>query len=426
MWYLAKKSNGNEGMIPANYVTKVKRSPVHRPLSGGVNGLPNDRLNTMVWFHGKITREKTEEILNPRIDGLFLIRESVNYKGDYTLCVCCEGKVEHYRVEKINNQLSIDQDVYFNNLEELVKHYTDDEDGLCHRLVKPFPKTSTGSSANNAPTEAMPLQEKDLIQAGWVISKDELSLGETLGKGDFGAVFKASYRGRKVAAKSLQDNSRAAQMFLSEASLMTSLRHQNLVELLGVVLGDTMYIVTEFMAKGNLVDYLRSRGRTVITKKDQINFASDTSEGMAYLESQKVVHRDLAARNVLISDEGVAKVSDFGLARHSDDHQEGGLIPIKWTSPEALRHNIFTNKSDIWSFGVLLWEIYSFGRNPYPRIPVKEVATLVERGYRMGAPEGCPSDIFDIMNSCWEPEPESRPTFEKIRKKLSAMRTSTV
>ena len=154
------------------------------------------------------------------------------------------------------------------------------------------------------------------------------------GKGEFGDVQLGMYKGNKVAVKTVESPEREknsgvqANPLVLEAQMMTSLRHRNLVQLLGLVMEDGLVqIVTEYMAKGSLVDYLRSRGRLHVTRKDQINFARDTCAGMAYLESRHVVHRDLAARNVLISDDGVAKVSDFGLAKTQDaDNPDGKPI----------------------------------------------------------------------------------------------------
>jgi len=177
------------------------------------------------------------------------------------------------------------------------------------------------------------------------------------------------------------------------------------------------------MGKGSLLEYLRSRGRQYVTKKDQIGFAFDTCCGMAYLESRHVVHRDLAARNVLLSDDGQAKVADFGLASTDGATIDSGKLPIKWTAPEALRHSQFSNKSDMWSFGILLWEIYSFGRVPYPRIPLGDVVKHVEKGYQMEAPEGCPAQVYTIMKDAWELVPEKRPTFASSRDSLDLFRT---
>ena len=270
-----------------------------------------------------------------------------------------------------------------------------------------------------------------------------------MGKGEFGDVRLAQFRGQKVAVKILKDSYKAAQNFLTEASVMTSLKHQNLVQLMGVVFdGPTIYLVTEYMAKGSLVDYLRSRVRLHVSKRDQINFATHTCAGMAYLESKHVVHRDLAARNVLISEDCIAKVCDFGLAREESFSIKGEKFPIKWTAPEALKDNRFSNKSDVWSFGILLWEIYSFGRVPYPRIvshtestfifistlsihthilsfyfqPLDDVVKHVEKGYKMEAPEGCSSEIYEIMKQSWDLDPEKRPTFALILKKLEHLR----
>jgi len=214
---------------------------------------------------------------------------------------------------------------------------------------------------------------------------------------------------------------RRTAQFLAEATVMTSLQHDNLVCLLGIVLDNqnrTMKIVTEFMSKGSLLEYLRSRGRQYVTKKDQIKFATDACKGMEYLESQNVIHRDLAARNILISESDHAKVSDFGLALHNSTFLQSGKLPIKWTAPEALREHAFSSKSDMWSFGVLLWEIYSFGRVPYPRIPLADVVKHVEKGYKMEAPEGCPKSIYDVMKKAWNLEVDKRPSFKDVRKTL--------
>lgn len=391
-----------EGMIPANYVQE--RSAV--------------KMSTMPWYHGKVTRDQAEQMMKPYENGLFLVRESTNYQGDYTLCVCFEGKVEHYHILYRNNKLTIDEETFFENMVKLVEHYTDDADGLVTRLIKPVRKQGNVDII---------VDQSEFVKHGWQIEMKDLKLAEQIGKGQFGDVMLGDYLGTAVAVKELKDKS-MVQQFLAEAYVMTTLRHQNLVRFIGIVLGDekvnvTTRIVTEYMAKGSLVDYLRTRGRAVITASDQINFSCDTCAGMSYLESKNVVHRDLAARNVLIHDNGTAKVSDFGLASEANCNQNSRMFPIKWTAPEALRDSKkFTNKSDMWSFGILLWEIYSFGRVPYPRIPLADVLMHVERGYRMEAPEGCPRDVYTIMNSTWNIDPQARPTFADVCTKLNKLR----
>lgn len=357
------------------------------------------KYSSMPWFHGKISRDEAERALHPRTDGLFLIRESTNFPGDYTLCVCFQNKVEHYRIKTHEGKHTIDDEEFFENLEKLIQHYKMDADGLCTQLVKP-------------------LYVDDLC----VIPENEIEICESIGKGEFGEVMLGKWKKEKVAVKVLKDSSEA------EAILMKSLHHENLVNLLGIVRKkDLLYLVTEYMSKGNLVDYLRSRGRLHVTQKDQINFATDTCAGMEYLEKMHVVHRDLAARNVLISENGIAKVSDFGLARvDSYASTESAKLPIKWTAPEALKYNKFSNKSDMWSFGILLWEIYSFGRVPYPRIPLAEVGKHVERGYKMEAPEKCPAEIYEIMKQAWELNPENRPNFHTIKLQLTVLKNQTV
>jgi len=380
------------------------------------------KVNVMPWFHGKISRDMAEKLLNPRRDGLFLVRESTNFPGDYTLCVCFENRVEHYRIIFQDDKITIDEEEYFDNLTKLVEHYQEDADGLITVLGESLSREGGGV--------AYTVDKTAFEQAGWTIDREDIQLGDKIGKGEFGDVREGNYRGKKVAVKELiKDTSLATQKFLTEAKVMTSLQHDNLVRLLGLVIEEgkgarsKIFLVTEFMGKGSLLEYLRSRGRQYVTRKDQIGFAVDTCTGMAYLESKGVVHRDLAARNVLLSEEGQAKVADFGLASTVDSTIDSGKLPIKWTAPEALKHSQFSNKSDMWSFGILLWEIYSFGRVPYPRIPLGEVVKHVEKGYQMEAPEGCPQPVYKIMKDAWELDPEKRPTFSSSRDSLELFRT---
>lgn len=397
-WYRAQRADGKSGMLPANYVQQ--RSEV--------------KLGTMPWYHGKISRIDAENLLSNSGQGHFLVRESNNYPGDYTLCVYSDGKVEHYHIIYKNNRLTIDEEGYFENLLKLVEHYQEDADGLVCRLKQPLQKKGNFDIDSSA-----------FVASGWQIKISDLKMMDQVGKGESGEVYRGSYRGKDVAVKVLKDDSALSSM-LTEASVMTTLKHKNLVQLLGVVLDTPTYIVTEYMSKGSLVDFLRTRGHTVITAADQIKYSSDTCEGMAYLEQKHIVHRDLAARNVLLHEDGTAKVADFGLARPVDFIQAGGKFPIKWTAPEALKENKFTSKSDMWSFGILLWEIYSFGRVPYPRIPLADVSIHIERGYRMESPDGCPREVYNLMQNSWKYDPAERPTFAEVRIKLNNLRSADV
>ena len=150
-----------------------------------------------------------------------------------------------------------------------------------------------------------------------------------------------------------------------------------------------------------------------------------THIGMAYLGEHSYIHRDLSARNVLVREGNVCKVADFGLARHiqGDTYNapKRAKFPIKWTAPEAILYNRFSIKSDVWSFGVTMWEVVTKGRWPYPGMSNAETSEQVQRGYRMPKPDGCPDPLYEIILSCWKDEPESRPTFEYLQSALQAL-----
>ncbi|XP_038626869.1 megakaryocyte-associated tyrosine-protein kinase isoform X1 [Tachyglossus aculeatus] len=407
-WYRAKHhESGEEGLLLAGSVRE--REAIQA----------DPKLSLMPWFHGKISGHEAVQELQPAEDGLFLVRESMRHPGDYVLCVSYGRDVIHYRVIHQDSQLTIDETVSFYNLIDMIEHYTKDKGAICTKLVKPKPKHGTKSA------------EEELAKAGWLLNLQQLTLGSQIGEGEFGdltdfpcfpssfpAVLQGEYMGQKVAVKNIKCDV-TAQAFLDETAVMTKIQHKNLVRLLGVILHHGLYIVMEYMSKGNLVNFLRTRGRSVVHTKQLLQFSLHIAEGMDYLESKKLVHRDLAARNILISEENVAKVSDFGLAKADRKGLDVTRLPVKWTAPEALKHKKFSSKSDVWSFGILLWEVFSYGRAPYPKMSLKEVSEAVEKGYRMDPPENCPPTVYALMNSCWEAEPAKRPTFKKLGEKLT-------
>uniref|UniRef100_A0A8D0D297 Tyrosine-protein kinase n=1 Tax=Sander lucioperca TaxID=283035 RepID=A0A8D0D297_SANLU len=393
-YYKARhNTTGEEGLINASNVREREALRVDPSLS------------LMPWFHGKISGPDAVCKLQPAEDGLFLVRESIRHPGDYVLCVSVSGDVVHYRVIYQDNKLTIDNTQYFYNLIDMIEFYSRNKGSIATTLLKPKQKQGTKSA------------ELELSKSGWLLDITKLKLGDNIGEGEFGAVYEGDYMGQRVAVKTIKCDV-TAQAFLQETTVMTKLQHKNLVRLLGVILHKGLHIVTELMAKGNLVNFLRTRGRSVVNSVQLLCFALDVCEGMEYLESKKFVHRDLAARNVLVSDDSMAKVSDFGLTKVDSKVSDNAKLPVKWTAPEALKKEKFSTKSDVWSYGILLWEIFSYGRQPYPKMSLKEVKERVEGGYRMEAPEDCPPSVYSVMRICWEQEPRRRPTFHKLREKL--------
>ncbi|KAK3595440.1 hypothetical protein CHS0354_003435 [Potamilus streckersoni] len=182
-------------------------------------------------------------------------------------------------------------------------------------------------------------------------------------------------------------------------------------------------ILMEYVAGGALLNFLRKDGRrqskVVLTK-----MCCDAACGMAYLEERGCIHRDLAARNCLVGENSVVKISDFGMSREEEEYTvSDGLkqIPIKWTAPEALNFGKYTSMCDVWSYGILMWEVFSFGQTPYPGWTNAQARESVEQGYRMPAPQGIPEQVYALTLRCWEREPSSRPHFDVLYKELKAL-----
>lgn len=264
-----------------------------------------------------------------------------------------------------------------------------------------------------------------------IIKEAEIRRGNILGMGAFGRVFQGVWvpEGENckvpVAIKVLMEmpSIESSREFLEEAYIMASVNHPNLLKLLAVCMTNQMMLITQLMPLGCLLDYVRTH-RDKIGSKALLNWSVQIARGMEYLESRRLVHRDLAARNVLVQNPSQVRITDFGLAKLLDyDCDEyraaGGKMPIKWLALECIRHRIFTSKSDVWAFGVTMWELLTYGARPYDNLPAKDVPELIEAGEKLPQPDICSLDIYCILLSCWMVDPEARPSFKQLVEVLS-------
>ncbi|XP_015264968.1 PREDICTED: tyrosine-protein kinase ABL1 [Gekko japonicus] len=398
-WCEAQTKNG-QGWVPSNYITPVNSLEKHS------------------WYHGPVSRNAAEYLLSSGINGSFLVRESESSPGQRSISLRYEGRVYHYRINTASDgKLYVSSESRFNTLAELVHHHSTVADGLITTLHYPAPK-------RNKPTiyGVSPNYDK------WEIERTDITMKHKLGGGQYGEVYEGVWKkyNLTVAVKTLKEDTMEVEEFLKEAAVMKEIKHPNLVQLLGVCTREPpFYIITEFMTCGNLLDYLRDCNRQEVNAVVLLYMATQISSAMEYLEKKNFIHRDLAARNCLVGENHLVKVADFGLSRlmTGDTYtaHAGAKFPIKWTAPESLAYNKFSIKSDVWAFGILLWEIATYGMSPYPGIDLSQVYELLEKDYRMERPEGCPEKVYELMRACWQWSPSDRPSFAEIHQAFETM-----
>uniref|UniRef100_A0A668UKD9 Tyrosine-protein kinase receptor n=1 Tax=Oreochromis aureus TaxID=47969 RepID=A0A668UKD9_OREAU len=271
----------------------------------------------------------------------------------------------------------------------------------------------------------------------WEVAREKITLSRELGQGSFGMVYEGIAKGvvkdepeTRVAIKTVNESASMRERieFLNEASVMKEFNCHHVVRLLGVVSqGQPTLVIMELMTRGDLKSYLRSlrpkeqqwSSLSLPPLKKMLQMAGQIADGMAYLNANKFVHRDLAARNCMVAEDFTVKIGDFGMTRdiyETDYYRKGGkgLLPVRWMSPESLKDGVFTTNSDVWSFGVVLWEIATLAEQPYQGLSNEQVLRFVMEGGLLEKPQNCPDMLFELMRMCWQYNPKMRPSFVEI------------
>ncbi|NXQ38413.1 ITK kinase, partial [Catharus fuscescens] len=406
-WWLIQDKNGHEGYVPSSYL--VEKSP--------------ENLQVYEWYNKNISRSKAETLLRDEgREGAFMVRDS-RQPGMYTVSVFTKALstdnnpvIKHYHINETTDfpkRYYLAEKHVFDSIPDLINYHQHNAAGLVTRL-----RYAVSSWRKQAPITA------GLSYGKLVINASELTRVQEIGSGQFGVVYLGYLLDKtKVAIKTIREGAMSEEDFIEEAKVLMKLSHPKLVQLYGVCLEDApISLVFEFMENGCLSDYLRSQ-RGSFCKETLLGMCLDVCEGMAYLEQNSVIHRDLAARNCLVGESHVVKVSDFGMSRIVLDDQytssTGTKFPVKWSAPEVFSYSNYSTKSDVWSFGVLMWEVFSEGKIPYENRTNAEVVEEINAGFRLYKPKLASKAIYEVMSHCWRMGKDERPSFSLLLFQLS-------
>ncbi|XP_020863085.1 cytoplasmic tyrosine-protein kinase BMX isoform X3 [Phascolarctos cinereus] len=390
---------------------------------GSSSSEEEESLNSYDWFSGDISRAQSEQLLRQKgKEGAFMVRNS-SQAGRYTVSLFSmalndkKGTVKHYHVHtNAKNKLYLAENYCFDSIPKLIYYHQHNSAGMITRLRHPV-----STKANKVPSTA------SLGSGIWELKREEIALLEELGCGQFGVVHLGKWKGKyDVAIKMIKEGSMSEDEFIQEAQTMMKLNHPKLVKFYGVCTERyPIYIVTEYITNGCLLSYLKCHGKE-LQPFQLLEMCYNVCEAMAFLESHQFIHRDLAARNCLVDSDLSVKVSDFGMTRYVLDDQYvssvGTKFPIKWSAPEVFHYSKYSSKSDVWAFGILMWEVFSLGKQPYELYDNREVVTKVSQGYRLYRPQLASDSIYQIMYSCWHELAEKRPTFHQLLSSIDILR----
>ncbi|KAG7230577.1 hypothetical protein INR49_025294 [Caranx melampygus] len=424
----------------------------------------------MPWYHSKISRQEGERRLysGAQPDGKFLVRDREE-SGTFALSMMYGKTVYHYQIlQDKSGKFSMPEGTKFDTIWQLVEYLKMKPDGLVTVLgeaclnskaagkTPSLPATRrTGQNGYTPPLEvtvaaastaatSVP-EERDLLPMDcngfnpyhnpndvkrFNIKRSQLLMDEVeLGSGNFGCVKKGVLKTDSgqidVAIKVLKsDNEKLVkEEMMREAEIMHQLSNPFIVRMLGLCNAENLMLVMEMASAGPLNKFLSSNKDTV-NAENIVMLMHQVSMGMKYLEEKNFVHRDLAARNVLLVNQQFAKISDFGLSKAlgADDNyykaRTAGKWPLKWYAPECINYHKFSSKSDVWSFGITMWEAFSYGGKPYKKMKGPEVIRFIESGSRMDAPAASPERMYALMKECWTYKHEDRPDFKKVEESM--------
>ncbi|XP_063161189.1 cytoplasmic tyrosine-protein kinase BMX isoform X2 [Candoia aspera] len=403
-WWQVRDFEGNKGFVPCSYLKEVSQTSKelreNTEAAEVISSEEDENIDKYDWYAGNLSRVQAEQLLQEKgKEGAFMVRNS-SHVGKYTVSVLSmassveKGTVKHYHVHVDNaDQFYLAENYCFSSLPKLIDYHQHNSAGMVTRL-----RHAVSPKAN---LSAAPL-EKGI----WELNREEIVLGEEIGSGHFGVVQMGRWKRKyDVAVKMIREGSMSADEFIEEAETMMKLDHPKLVKLYGVCTKSfPIYLVAEYMPNGCLLDYLKSHGKK-LPQSQLVEMCYHVCEAMAFLESHQFIHRDLAARNCLVDADLIVKVSDFGMTRYVPDDQYvssfGAKFSMMWSAPEVFNYTKFSSKSDVWAFGILMWEVFTLGKQPYDRYDNIQVAEKIGHGYRLYRPKLASRAIYQIMHSCW-------------------------